>query len=254
MIKAITFDLWDTVFIDDSDEPKRKAAGRLSKKDERRELVLEYAQKHKDVSKDLIDSIYATADAAFSKVWHEQFVTWEVADRMEIIFKGLGFSLPSTEMDEIVKLHEEMELEFRPDFIEGVGDAIKELSKTYKLGVISDAIFSPGRVLRELLKGEGLLQYFDHFVFSDEIGNSKPQPIVFESAFTKFGVKPNELIHIGDREHNDILGPKKVGMHALLCTAAIDRGGSENTKADAIFSDYKELPSIIGSLNDRMRD
>ena len=250
MIKAITFDLWDTVFIDDSDEPKRKAAGRLSKKDERRALVLEYAQKHKDVSKELIDSIYATADAAFSKVWQEQFITWEVSDRMEIIFKGLGIDLPAVEMEKIVKLHEEMELEFRPDFIDGVGDAIEELSKSYKLGVISDAIFSPGRVLRELLKGEGLLHYFDHFVFSDEIGNSKPQPIVFESAYNSFGIKPNELIHIGDREHNDIIGPKNAGINALLCTAAIDRGGSENTKADAIFSDYKDLPSIIKSMND----
>ncbi len=248
MIKAITFDLWDTVFIDESDEPKRKAAGRLSKKEERRFLVLEFAQKHKDVSKSLVDTIYTTADVAFSKVWHEQFVTWEVVDRMEVIFKGLGVDLPSGEMKEIVKLHEEMELEFRPNFIDGAGDAIVELHGSYKLGVISDAIFSPGRVLRELLKGEGLLQYFDHFVFSDEIGRSKPQPIVFESAYTNLGVNPNELIHIGDREHNDIIGPKNAGMNALLCTAAIDRGGSENTKADAIFSDYKDLPKIIESL------
>ena len=140
MIKAITFDLWDTVFIDESDEPKRKAAGRVSKKDERRFLVLDYAQKHKDVSKELVDSIYNTADAAFSKVWHDQFVTWEVIDRMDIIFKGLGINLPVNEMGEIVKLHEEMELEFRPDFIEGAGEAIEELSKSFKLGVISDAI------------------------------------------------------------------------------------------------------------------
>ena len=249
MIKAITFDLWVTVFIDDSDEPKRKAAGRLSKKEERRSLVLQFAQKHKDISKELADSIYNTADAAFSKVWHEQFVTWKVIDRLEIIFKGLGINLPTGEMDEIVKLHEEMELEFRPDFIEGVGDAIKELHKKYKLGVISDAIFSPGRVLRKLLKKEGLLQYFDHFIFSDEIGNSKPKSILFDSAINSFGVKPNELIHIGDREHNDILGPKNVGMNALLCTAAIDRRGSENTKADAIFSDYRQLPSIVKSLS-----
>ncbi len=247
MIKAITFDLWDTVFIDDSDEPKRKAAGRLSKKEERRSLVLEYSKKHKDVSKELVDSVYNTLDAAFNKVWHSQFVTWKVTERMELIFKGLGIELLSEEMDEIVKLHEEMELEFRPDFIEGVGDAIAELHKRYKLGVISDAIFSPGRVLRELLKGENLLHYFDHFVFSDEIGHSKPQPIVFESAYKKFGVQPHELVHIGDREHNDIIGPKNVGVGALLCTASLNRG-SKNTKADAIFSDYKDLPSIVRSL------
>ena len=247
MIKAITFDLWDTVFIDNSDEPKRKAAGRLTKKEERRSLVLEFASKHKGVSKELVDSIYDTADAAFSKVWHDQFVTWKVVERMEIIFKGLGVNLSPGEMNSIVKLHEEMELEFRPDFIEGVGEAIEVLHKSYRLGVISDAIFSPGRVLRELLKGEGLLQYLNHFVFSDEIGNSKPQPIVFESTCNKFGIEPKELVHIGDREHNDILGPKNIGANALLCTAAIDRD-SENTKAHAVFSDYKDLPSIIQSL------
>ena len=247
MIKAITFDLWDTVFIDDSDEPKRKAAGRLSKKKERRFLVFEYANKHKDISKELVDSIYDTVDAAFRKVWHEQFVTWKVKERLELIFIGLKVQLPKEEMNEIVKLHEEMELEFRPDFIDGVGDALEELHKSYKLGVISDAIFSPGRVLRELLKGKGLLDYFDHFVFSDEIGSSKPQPIVFESAFRYFGIQHGEMIHIGDREHNDILGPEKLGIHALLCTASLNRG-SENTKADGIFSNYKELPSIIKSL------
>ncbi len=247
MIKVITFDLWDTVFIDDSDEPKRKAAGRLSKSEERRELVWQFANKHKDVSKELVNSVYNTSDAAFRKAWHEQFVTWSVKGRLEITFKGLGIELPENEMNEIVKLHEEMELEFMPDFIPGVADTIKELSKNYKLGVISDAIFSPGRVLRQILESEDLLQYFDFFVFSDEIGNSKPQPIVFKATWNHFEINPAELAHIGDREHNDIAGPKKVGSHSILCTASLDRG-SKNTDADAKFSDYSELPGILKSL------
>ena len=201
MIKVITFDLWDTVFIDDSDEPKRKAAGRLSKHDERRQLVFDCSNRQKEVSKELVDIIYNTVDAAFRKVWQEQFITWEVKDRLEIIFKGLDVEIPDDEMAEIVRLHEEMELEFKPDFIEGVGEAIKELHKDFTLAVISDAIFSPGRVLREILESRDLLKYFDHFVFSDEIGNAKPQPIVFESVYNKFNIKPEELVHIGDREH-----------------------------------------------------
>ena len=36
MIKAVTFDLWDTMIHDDSDEAKRKAQGLRSKKTERR--------------------------------------------------------------------------------------------------------------------------------------------------------------------------------------------------------------------------
>ena len=36
MIKAVTFDLWDTIVYDDSDEARRKAQGLRSKRDERR--------------------------------------------------------------------------------------------------------------------------------------------------------------------------------------------------------------------------
>ena len=40
-LKAITFDLWDTLVIDDSDEAKRKERGLRSKFDERRHLLWE---------------------------------------------------------------------------------------------------------------------------------------------------------------------------------------------------------------------
>ena len=86
-------------------------------------------------------------------------------------------------------------------------------------------------------------------MFSDEIGNAKPEPVVFNSVYEKFNIQPDELVHIGDREHNDILGPIKMNSQAILCTAAIDRD-SKNTKAAAIFDNYKELPAIIKSLND----
>ena len=247
-IKATTFDLWDTVFIDDSDEPKRKVLGRATKTIERRRLVHEFVNKHARISWETVNAVYDTADAAFRSVWHEQHVTWTVTERLTIILKGLGQTLPESEMVELVRRHEEMELEFRPDFILGVHDAIKALHRNYKLGIVSDAIFSPGRVLRKLLEGEGLLQYFELFVFSDEVRCSKPEAAVFQAAFKGFHIKPGELVHIGDREHNDIAGPQPLGAKAILCTAAIDRD-SANTKAEAIFSDYKDLPGIIEKLN-----
>jgi putative hydrolase of the HAD superfamily len=247
MIKAITFDLWDTVFIDDTDEPKRKAAGRPTKGVERRELVKRFVDKHQKVSQEVVDAAYNAQDAAFRKAWHDQHVTWSVKERMEIVLKGLNVTLPENELAELILLHEEMELEFRPDFVPGVHEAIKTLSKKYKLGVISDAIFSPGRSLRKLLEGEGLLQYFTTFVFSDEVACSKPHECVFNAAKEGLGVEFNEIAHIGDREHNDILGPEKMGMKSILCLAALDRGSDPN-RADAFFKDYSELPSIIEKL------
>ena len=253
MIKAVTFDLWDTVFIDDTDEPKRKAAGRPSKPVERRQLVHQYLEKYQAIDARLVNAVYDTADAAFRKVWHDQHVTWTVRDRIEIILKGLQRELPQKDMDELVQLHEEMELEFRPNFVPGVHEAIKHLHGTYKLAVISDAIFSPGRCLRTLLKDEGLLDYFDLFIFSDEVGNSKPEPRVFEAAGNGLGLKPEEIVHIGDREHNDVLGPLSVGMHCILCTAAIDRD-SKNTQAKFSFNDYKSLPATIAKLDESLQN
>jgi len=247
MIKGITFDLWDTVFIDDSDEPKRRAAGRPTKSDERRQLVYQFIEKQSSISLDLVNSVYDAIDAAFRKVWHDLHVTWTVEERLNLVLKGLNVELPKSEMKELVRLHEEMELEFRPDFVPNVHEALAALKKNYKLAVISDTIFSPGRTLRKLLEDEGLLGMFDVFIFSDEIRCSKPEPKVFQAAKAGLGFEFDELVHIGDREHNDIIGPKKMGMNAVLCTAAIDRG-SGNTKADAIFNDYTELPNLIETL------
>ena len=248
MIKGITFDLWDTVFINDSDEAKRKSAGKPIKSVERRQLVRDYVGKESPVSFELVNCVYSAVDAAYKKVWYDYHVTWTVAERLQLVLKGLNTTLPKSEISELVRLHEEMELEFRPDFVPGVHEALSELSEKYKLAVISDTIFSPGRTLRKLLADEGLLDMFDVFIFSDEIGCSKPESKVFHAASDGLGIELNELIHIGDREHNDILGPKKLGMQALLCTAAIDRG-SNNTQANAIFNDYKYLPKLIETLN-----
>ena len=120
----------------------------------------------------------------------------------------------------------------------------------YKLGVISDAIFSPGRALRKLLAHYDLQDFFDSFVFSDEIGRAKPDASVFEAAAKELGVRPGEIVHIGDRELKDIAGPHAIGARAVLCTVVRDRG-SEDTEADAVCSDFSDLPAILEELDRR---
>ncbi len=246
-VRAITFDLWDTVFIDDSDEPKRKQQGLPPKPIARRELVHEILNKQAGISKEVAYPAYDPVDAAFARVWHTHSITWSVAERLEVLLKGLKRSLTDNEMAELVRLHEEMELSIRPDLAPGIKAALDDLKGKYKLGVISDAIFSPGRVLRKLLEAEDLLGYFESFIFSDELGCSKPAARVFEAAAAELGVKPAQLVHIGDRESNDVAGPQAIGARAILTTVAIDRGQNEST-ADAICNDYAKLTRLIESL------
>jgi len=247
-IQAVTFDLWDTVFFDDSDEPKRAAQGLAPKPVERRNLVHRFLERHAPLPRERVDVAYDTVDAAFREVWDKQHVTWTVHERLSVLLAGLGRSLREPELAELVRLHEEMELAVRPDLVRGVREALRSIHGKYRLGVVSDAIFSPGRALRELLDGEGLLELFDAFVFSDEVGFSKPVPAVFEAAAKALGVDLPELVHVGDREQNDVEGAHAVGARAILCTVARDRR-SQETKADAVCDDYRNLPSILEMLS-----
>ena len=247
-IKAVTFDLWDTIIVDDSDEPKRAAKGLLPKYLTRRELVWEFLEKQEPIAKELVNISYAATDAAFRKVWYDHSFTWSVNGRLEVVLKGLGRTLPAVEMAELVRLHEEMELEIQPDIAPGIVEAIKGLHGKYKLGVISDTIFSSGRVLRKLLHANDIEQYFDVFIFSDEVGCSKPDPRAFQAAARGLGVDVKTIVHVGDRDAKDIKGPQSLGAKGIYTTVINDRG-SAATSADAICRDYAELVEIVDTLS-----
>ncbi|HOD49391.1 MAG TPA: HAD family hydrolase [Candidatus Hydrogenedentes bacterium] len=246
-VEAITFDFWDTIVVDDSDEPKRAAAGLPSKFRARRDLLFEFLNRHEPLDRAMTDLAYNVADAAFNKVWHDQHFTWTIGERLRVMLKGLNRTLPNDDFAELVRRHEEMELEYRPDPVPGVHEAIRTLAGKYKLAIVSDAIVSPARCLRELLRGIGILDCFSAFVFSDEAGCSKPAPGVFVAAAEKLGCSIPGIVHVGDREHNDVGGPHAVGARAVLLTAAKDRG-SESSKADAVCRSFADLPTVIESL------
>lgn len=249
-IKAITFDLWDTLIDDESDEPKRAAQGLRSKPDERRHLVWEALNAVEPIDMAAVELAYATADAAFRTVWHDQHITWEIADRLRVVLNGLGRTLPNDVFATIVKDHEEMEVHIPPDTIAGAGQALEDLAGRYKLCIVSDTIVSPGRCLRDLLEIHGLKQYFSGFAFSDEVGHSKPHKSMFESAARQMGCEIPELIHIGDRDHNDVKGPQALGMKAILFIAkrAHDK---DTTSAEAICDSHADLPAAIDRVAGR---
>lgn len=244
MIKAITFDLWDTIIHDDSDEPKRAAQGLRSKKDERRYLVWSALNRLEPIEYEAVARAYDVADDAFNHVWHEQHITWTVHERLTVLLKGLVRTLPEHTFGSVVQSHEDMEVNIMPDPIDGISVALNELAKHYKLAVVSDAIVSPGRCLRRWLTLNGLDHYFSGFAFSDEVGHSKPHRRMFECAAQQLGVEVGDMLHVGDRDQNDVKGPQALGMKAILFTGTRDVD-KDKTSADAICSRHQDLPAII---------
>jgi putative hydrolase of the HAD superfamily len=246
-IQAVTFDLWDTIVHDDSDEPKRAAQGLLSKKAQRRRLVFDALSAVAPIDEAAVTLAYDTADAAFNYAWRHQHVTWPIAERLRIVLAGLGRTLPQDVFDRVVADHQAMEVDIAPDLIEGCAAALAELATRYSLAVVSDAIVTPGFQLRALLEKHAVRKYFGGFAFSDEVGHSKPHRDMFASAAEQLGVEISQMIHIGDREHNDVRGAHALGMKAVLFTAtrSVDKDGSE---ADAVCERYADLPTIVDRL------
>ena len=247
-VKAITFDLWDTLVVDDSDEPKRAARGLPPKSEARPRALYGALRRHHDVSFETVALSYRTATAAFHAVWHDLHVTWTLRERLAVVLGGLGLELPDDDLSAVIRELEWMEVEIAPDVVAGVKEALEALHGRYPLGVVSDVAVSSGGALREILAGHGLAGYFDAFVFSDEAGRSKPDPRVFRMAAEGLGVEVSQLVHIGDRDHNDVKGAQAVGARAVLFTAARDED-KDNTTADAICESYVDLPAVIARLD-----
>ena len=247
-IKAITFDLWDTLVIDDSDEAKRAEQGLRSKFDERRHLLWEALNLAEPIELEAVRLAYNVGDAAFNKVWKEQHITWPIAKRLRLILNELGRELPGETFNAVVRAHEEMEVDIPPDAMPDAVPVLERLARRYKLCIVSDAIVSPGGCLRRLLENHGLAKFFSGFAFSDEVGHSKPHRSMFESAAGQLGVEIGEMLHIGDRDHNDVKGPQQLGMKAILFTASRD-ADKTNTSADAICESFDELEAAIDQLN-----
>ena len=67
------------------------------------------------------------------------------------------------------------------------------------------------------------------------------------AAAQQLDVPIDEMIHIGDRDHNDIQGAQALGMKAVLLAAsrAVDQ---PHTSADAVCRHYRDRPGIINRL------
>ncbi len=246
-VQAITFDFWDTLAVDDSDEPRRAKMGLPPKTVARRELVVEeLLARHPRLMRGEASAAWDQANSECRRRWVEDLVTPTVAERVDLAFEALGLAR-SVGFERLVEALERMEVEVPPSLAPHVAEALPRLASRYRLGIISDTIVTPGRGLQAILAGHGLLRHFDVFVFSDEVGRSKPHPAVFEAACAGFELPPARIAHVGDREVNDVEGPRRHGLRGVLYTGVVDRG-SDDSRADVICADHRTLGDSLAAL------
>ena len=92
-----------------------------------------------------------------------------------------------------------------------------------KVAIVSNTAWgSPADLWREEVARHGLDALVDVTVFCSDVGWRKPAPQIFAYTLEKLGVCSEECIFIGDDPRWDFLGPRSVGIAAIL----LDRSGT----------------------------
>ena len=239
MLKAVTFDFWNTLYMDVDFDKRLKV---------RVDFLKSNLKKHSfDRSEVQIHTAFEAAGKKWLNLWQTKHKSFSPHDIVKSVLYGLEVDMPEQAVRSLTREMSEIALKVKPRLIDGVRDMLKMLSHEYKLGVISDTAATPGTVLRKIMSEDRIENYFTAFVFSDEIGFTKPTKLNFEKALERLGVEPGFSAHVGDMERTDISGAKSVGMKAVLF-AGINGTDVEGSKADLIVKSYDEFSSKLMNL------
>jgi putative hydrolase of the HAD superfamily len=99
-----------------------------------------------------------------------------------------------------------------------------------KVGYVSNTL-DPPWILREVMADEGMAARADSIVLSSELGYRKPSPRIYRAATEELDVDPRRALFVGDRVLEDVVGPKREGMTAVLAEWFRDDEG-DHTLAD----------------------
>lgn len=115
-------------------------------------------------------------------------------------------------------------------------EVLEALSKRYPMVLVSNFYGN----IEAVLKDFGLKKFFPTIIESAVVGVRKPDPAIFKMGVDALGLKPEEVLVVGDSFKKDILPSLSLG-----CKVAWLKGKGWTADEDAVVH-----PSIISSLKD----
>jgi putative hydrolase of the HAD superfamily len=237
MIKAITFDCWDTILDDD-----------VTRTEERKKFFQHvFKENGFPLDDNEFNRLFKEEGKIFQNYIIENRKTPNSSMRVDTIARLADVDISDSEKNKIAQYSDNIALQFRPPLVPLITEVLEQLSSKYTLAVICNTGWHSGKIVRQLLEGYNLPGYFSHLTFSDEAGIAKPHKQIFEYTLEKIGFDTRDSVHIGDSEYSDIVGAKEAGMKAILFTGINDKYKHNNT-ADIVVNDYNDFAGIIDKL------
>ena len=247
-ITTVTFDLWQTLLLDERDLGQARALVRLegaqsalAKSGEAFDL-----EHIREAYMSCFNQCRGVRDGGLDVDFREQ-----VAIFVNHISPGLAERLNASVMDEIAWFYSDSFLVHPPPAHEDavqVLQGIKDMG--LKMGLISNTGMTPGFTFRSYMEERGLLKYFHTLTFSDEVKLAKPASEIFMMTLRELDARAEQTVHVGDHIVNDVLGAKRCGMKTVWISGFYEREAPDDpdTQPDVTVDSLAAVLPAIANL------
>lgn len=241
MLRAVTFDLWQTLILDTPEGLRRARADRI------RGVHAVLARHGQWVQHDRIGQAYDAVGMQLEEVWKSQR---DVGSRGQV-----RWLLENLELDREVPqegpLMDALDdayclpiLSALPMVNGGAREVLKSLEhRGLRLALICNTGRTSGKMLRLVLERLALAPFLRVLTFSDEVGLRKPHPEIFWRTLSALGVAPEHSVHVGDDVTTDVAGARGVGMRAVHLQHATS--ASQDSNGTEAIPSLQALPAVL---------
>jgi putative hydrolase of the HAD superfamily len=241
MLRAVTFDLWETLI---KDVPEHEPLLRARRIGDIGEVL----------RKSGLEPNPQALELAHREVWLRMDAIWKSRRDLSTLEQtrlyldialGADFQrLTATVLEEAAHHYGHSLLHYPPRVVEGALEAVTHARRRgLRVAIICNTGRTPGRVLRRILDAVGIAAHVEQFCFSDELGICKPDPEIFRRALEPLGVPAEEALHVGDRPDLDLAGARAAGIRSVH----LRLGDAPEGEADHVIPSMRDLPAVIDS-------
>jgi putative hydrolase of the HAD superfamily len=241
MLKAVTFDLWQTLILDTPEGLRQARADRIG--------GVHAALVRHGVAVDPlhVGEAYDAVGTKLEEIW---LTRRDVGSRgqVRLLLESLGLDERVPREGPLVDALDDAYchpiLSALPVANEGAEEVLKVLQgRGMRLGLICNTGRTPGKMLRLVLERLALASHLHILTFSDEVGLRKPHPEIFRHTLSALGVAAAEAAHVGDDAMTDVAGARGIGMRAVHLRQAT--GVNQDSNGTEAIPTLHALPAVL---------
>lgn len=194
------------------------------------------------------EELYREYSAINDKLW-KKLELGEISlerlkvERFRLLLISLGYANDCQTLEKAEMLRDAYisSLSKQSCLIDGAVAVCRELSKNYKMFIITNGI---GKIQRSRLENSELKPYFNDIFISEELGVAKPSSAYFDAVFSKIGNPQKEdCLVIGDSLTSDCDGAIAYGLD--ICRYNPNNESDKGRKITYTVKKLSELTAIL---------